>query len=711
MSKVVKADCLAMRIGNSEPRIDAIDKAQGKTNYASDFYSPDMLWAGLKRAGVAHGRLKSIRIENAKKIDGVVAVLTHEDIPGQKIHGLIRQDRPVLIFDKIRFDGDPVALVVARTQEILHEALENISIDFEELPSITDAMAALEDHSNLIHEENAGGNLLLKGDLYFGRPDDAAKECDVIVKGTFQTPVQEHAYLETEAGWAQLQDDGKLLVCCSTQTPFRDCYEVGQILQMDPSDIRIIAPYCGGAFGGKDSLSVQAFLGLAALSSDGRPVKMVWDRDESFKATSKRHQAKMLYRLGAKSDGILHYLDAEIYLDTGPYDYLGGVVLTLALEHAGGVYRIPNCRARGWLLYTNNPIGGAFRGFGVPQVAAAMEQMVDMIAEKLGICPLELRLKNAIKQGDQTFLGKKMACSTGIVQCLEALSGHELWQNRDKWKSQAGENKRRGYGISALIHGMGYGPVVKDYANAKIELTKSGKIRVYSGVVDMGQGNSSTYGQMVGHLLNQSPEFIELVQPDTFVTLPCCSSSASRTTFTFGMALIGAVEKIKKNILSYARTSLETEGPCAISFAPGLLVSQDNKSISLKELAEMMNEEDRTCSNYFEAPVSTEVITQDENLRIHGLPHQIFSFAAHLVFVEVDTTTGVLVIQRYLAVSDCGSVLNPQIYEQQVQGAIAQGIGYALMENFAPDKNGNNPKSFSEYLIPTSYDVPKIDCV
>lgn len=695
----------------SEARLDAPDKALGKTMYASDVLDKDMLWVGVKRAGVKHARLIRINIEDARTIGGVVAVLTHVDIPGHKLHGVVRPDRPVLVFDKIRHVGDPVALVIAENEEILANALEKITLECEPLTPVTDPQMALEPSAPLVHEDNPDGNVLLRADLSFGEPEAAVKQCDVIVEQTFETQVQEHAYLETECGWAKLEVGPKLVIRCSTQTPFRDGYEIAQILNMSPTDIRIMAPYCGGAFGGKDSLSVQAFLALAALRSNGRAVRMSWSRQESFAVSTKRHAAKMRYRLGAESDGTLRYLDVNIVMDTGPYDFLGGVVLTLALEHAGGPYRIPNSAIKGCLVYTNNSLGGAFRGFGVPQVTAAMEQMIDILAKKLGICGLELRKKNALNQGDYTFLGKKMNCSTGIVQCLEEIGASEAWKNRDRWKSQAPKDVSRGYGVAALFHGMGYGPVVKDYANAKMELTESGKLRIYSGVVDMGQGNASTYAQIAGHILNQSSDRFELVQPDTFMTLPSCSSSASRTTYTFGSALVGACHKMRDLIVISARKYLELDESAELELIPGAVTTKEGRMVSFEELSLSLKHQDRICSDYFEAPTASEILTSNENLRMQGLPHEIFSFAAHAVFIEIDERTGVLNIERYLAVSDCGSVLNPQIYEQQVHGAIAQGIGYAMMENYGPGHDGNDPLGFADYLIPTACDIPNIDCM
>ncbi len=702
----------AMIIGRSEPRMDAMEKVRGKTVYASDFKNQeDALHVGVKRAGVRHALIKSIDVEKAKKVDGVLAILTHEDIPGHKTHGVVRNDRPVLVIDRIRYAGDPIALVIAVNETALSVALNKITFDHELLSAVTDPIKALGENAILVHEDNPDGNVLLNASLSYGDPAKAERECSVLIEGMFETPVQEHAYLETESGWAKAGEDGKLVICCSTQTPFRDCYEVAQILRMEPTDIRIIAPYCGGAFGGKDSLSVQAFLGLAALHAGGRTVKMQWSRKESFNVSTKRHSAKMTYRLGCKADGELHFLDVNIVMDTGPYDFLGGVVLTLAVEHSGGPYRIPNSRVNGSLVYTNNCLAGAFRGFGVPQVTAAMEQMMDRLADKLGVCPLELRLKNALRQGDLTSLGKKMTCSTGIVECLETVATNNLWKNRERWKSEAGPGKLRGYGLAALIHGMGYGPFVKDYANAKLQLTDSGRIRLYSGVVDMGQGNASTYAQIAGHILNQSAQDIDLVQPDTFQTLPSCSSSASRTTYTFGSALIGASHKLKAALLRYARVHFGPGCSDDPEIVPGGVIASDGRTITLKRLFHLMKDEDRTSVYYFEAPTAPEVLSSDENLRMQGLPHQIFSFAAHMVFVEVDAATGCIEICRYLSVSDCGAVLNPQIYEQQVHGSIAQGIGYALMEDYAVDSNDEYPDSFTDYILPTACDVPNMECV
>lgn len=318
-----------LKIGKAIPRPDAWSKVTGQEKYAADYYGDNLVWTGAKRAGVPHARIKNINIESARNIPGVIAVLTYKDIRGSNRQGVVRKDQPVLADDRIRHCGDPVALVLAEEKAALRKAFGLISIDLDPLPEILDLEKAMEKGAVLIHEDNPRGNILLKGELETGSGEAAFDECDAIAEACFKLPYQEHAYLETEAGWALLKEDGSLDIVSSTQTPLRDRSEVAEALGLDREKVRIIAPYCGGAFGGKDGVTVQSMLGLAALHCPGRPVKMWWDREESFLAGVKRHPARLHYRLGAKADGTLHALEVRIYYDTGPYDSLGGVVTAL----------------------------------------------------------------------------------------------------------------------------------------------------------------------------------------------------------------------------------------------------------------------------------------------------------------------------------------------------------------------------------------------
>lgn len=693
------------------PRPDALDKASGRQLYACDHYPPGLLWAGVKRAGAPHARLRGLDLAAARALPGVVAVLTAADVPGVNRQGVVQKDQPVLVDDKVRCAGDALALVIAEDQATLGRALALITADLEPLPAVLDPEEALWPGAPLVHEGRPQGNLLLEGRITTGQGAAALEGCAVLVEASFDLPRQEHAYLETENGWAQQGEDGRLTMVATTQTPFRDRLEVAEVLGLEPGRLRMLAPYCGGAFGGKDGVTVQSLLGLAALHADGRPVKMWLSREESILASSKRHPARLRYRLGASADGRLQALAARLVYDTGPYDHLGGAVLTLGLEHAAGPYRVPHVDLHAQAVYTNNPLSGAFRGFGVPQVAAAMEQTMDLLAARLGLCPLELRRQNALNRGDVNPVGVTLTGSTGLAQCLEAVAGHRLWKEVPAWRAAAPAGKRRGVGLAAVLHGMGYGPIIPDVANAKIELTGEGIFRVYCGVVDMGQGNAGTFLQMAGLVLGQEAEGLELVLPDTDRTLPCGSSSASRTTYTFANALMPAAQALKERLLARAADALFAT-PDEMALVPGAVRHRPTgRALPLAQLAKMLSPEERTATHRFRAPVVPERPSPDPALQLHGLPHGVFSYAAHLARVEVDELTGLARVTDYLVAADCGQVLNPQVWEQQMQGGVAQGLGYALMEDLPAPGGLPQHQDLSTYLIPTALDLPPIECL
>jgi len=438
-------------------------------------------------------------------------------------------------------------------------------------------------------------------------------------------------------------------------------------------------------------------------------VKMWWDRQESFVAGYKRHAARLHYRLGALSDGALQALHCRLYYDTGAYAHLGGEVMALGMEHAGGPYRIPHALVEGWCVYTNHPIAGAMRGFGVAQVSFAFERMMDLLAARLGIDPLELRLKNALHRGDQHFSGVTLTHSTGIVSCLETIQRHPLWRKRKRWKTDAPPFRKRGVGVAAVFNAMGYGRGLPDSAIAKVELTQEGGIRVYCGVSDMGQGNATAFHQIAGHVLCQHGAKIELVQPDTDRTPPSGSASASRTTYTYGNALIAACEELRKRIIGRAALMLLADRVDELELLPGRVKHLGSgREVSLESLAAGMTEYDRICIKQFLMPVARDATETGKELVI-GFPHLLFSYAAHLACVEVDELTGAIEVKAYAAATDGGRVLNPQAYEQQVHGAVAQGIGYALCEEVQLHEGRILTPDFTTYIIPTSLDLPDMD--
>lgn len=696
---------MMLEIGQAAPRADARAKVTGAERFASDHYPPGLAWAGVRRAGVPHARLRGVESQVARAVPGVLAVLTARDVPGTNRQGIVHKDQPVLAEDLVRHAGEAVALVLAEDRAALRQALALIELDLEPLPPLLDMEAALDPAAPSLHER---GNCLLAAEIVAGQVDAAWADCAAVVEGEFHLPFQDHAFLETQNGVAQLMPDGSLTLTVSTQAPFRDRFEIAHALGLDVPRIRVICPYLGGGFGGKDGATVQCLLALAALHAGGRPVKMVWEREEAMIAGYKRHAARLRYRLGALADGSLHALDCQLHYDTGAYAHLGGEVMELGLEHAGGPYRIPHTRMRGWAVHTNHPIGGAMRGFGVCQASFAFEGMMDRLAAALDRDPLDLRRQNALRRGDRNCAGVTQVHSTGLVACLETLSRQPLWRDRRAWQAAAPPFKRRGVGVAAVFNAMGYGRGLPDAAIAKVELTPNGTFRVYNAVADMGQGNASAFAQIAGQVLCQTAAAIELVQPDTALALPSGSSSAGRTTYTYGNALIRACEAMKAKLLQRASLFLFVDELASLALLPGKVRHMPTgRDLPLGRIAALLPEADRVSIDQFVMPVAQDVPNTGKDFLI-GFPHVFFAYAAHLARVEIDELTGKVDVKDYLAVTEAGRVLNPRNFAQQVQGAVAQGIGHALSEELRLREGQILNPDFARYLIPTSLDLPAI---
>ncbi|MDD3311444.1 xanthine dehydrogenase family protein molybdopterin-binding subunit [Pseudodesulfovibrio sp.] len=695
-------------MGSRSRRFDAPDKALGRERFAADEYPENLLWAGALRAGAPHGLVRGVDTARAEAMPGVVAVLTAGDVPGANRQGFIYWDMPVLCGDKVRHAGDPVALVVAETREILAEALLAIEPDIEPLPVVDGLDAALAPDAPRVHDLETG-NVLKQATVRKGDARAALDRCDVVIEETFFTPQQAHCFLETENGTARMDAAGIIHMTVSTQSPFRDRYEVGQALGIPQERLHVIAPFLGGGFGGKDGVTVQCLLALAAMHAGGRPVKMWWSREESLLAGYKRHAARMRFRLGAGADGALRALVCDLDYDTGAYAHLGVEIMALGLEHASGPYRVETLEANGRCVYTNNPVAGAFRGFGVAQVSFAFEGMMDRLADRLGMDPLELRLQNAIRRGDRNGVGVAMTASTGMAECLAGLREHPLWRTRGAWVREAPPLTRRGVGVAAVLNGMGYGRGLADMAVAKVRLTVDGRFRIYNGVSDMGQGNSPTFVRMACHVLNQDESGMELVQPDTDRSHPSGSAAAGRTTYTYGKALIRACEAMRDKLLHRAAMALLVDDVADLELAPGAVRHPaTGRALPLALLGSKLHPDDRCCVSEAMMPVTRDVPEGGEAFRL-GFPHLIFPYAAHLARVEVDELTGRVAVADYVAFTDGGRVLDPQTYEQQVQGAVAQGLGYALWEDCAAEGGRLLATDLSTYVIPGAGDLPDIE--
>lgn len=693
-------------IGVPTPRTDAPAKAAGSERYAADYYPEKLLWCGVKRAGVPHGILRRVDTVAAAAMAGTVTVLTAADVPGTNRQGVVCKDQPVIAGHKVRCAADPVALVISEDRNALKKALSMIRADIAPLPPITSPQAAMADDAPLVHDP--APNVLKHVVIRKGDVDAALADAAAAVSFEFATPVQDHAFLETQNGVAWMDADGCLTVVVSTQAPFRDRFEIAHALGMAPARIRVKAPYLGGGFGGKDGATVQCLLALAALNAGGRPVKMWWDREESFMGGTTRHAATMRYRLGADHDGTLQAVDCRVDFDTGAYAHLGVEVMALGIEHAAGPYRVPNVRITGNCVYTNNPTAGAMRAFGVCQVAAGMEQAMDRLAARLGMDPLELRRRNALHRGDINAVGVTMTTSTGIAACLERLSRDTAWQGRCHWRRSPPPDRRRGVGVAAVFNAMGYGRGLSDAAVAKVQLLDSGAFAVISGVADMGQGNAAAYAQIAAEVLCQEAAAVSVRQPDTAHGNPSGSASAGRTTYTYGNALVAACRSMAGRLVNRAAMVMLADDERELVLLPGRVRHlPTGRELPLSALAGMLHSDDRMCVHQFQMPVAMDVVDGGEAFGL-GFPHCLFAFAAHAAWVEVCTLTGAVQVVDYLAVTDGGRILDPVNFNQQVHGAVAQGIGYALFEDPLPDNGVFRARDFSTYILPTAEDLPPI---
>lgn len=404
-------------VGHSVPKVDALDKVLGRAVYSEDMKFPGMLHGKVVRAGVPHALIQSIDTTGARAMEGVACVLTHQDIPGKNLFGIAFQDQWALAEDKVRYIGEPVALVAAESEEIARDAAKAVKVTYKELPVVTNPHEGLDENAPRVHEK---GNLILHSKTRKGNVEEGFRQADVIVEDTYRTHVQDHAYLETEAGVGKLDERGNLVVWSANQCPFRDRRQMAGVTGMRENQIRVIRATTGGAFGGKDDVTVEIHIGLMVLAT-GRPVRLVLDREESFQSQTKRHAIEMWTRWGATRDGKLCAMEGRVFGDTGAYAGLGPFVVKKCGIHLSGPYYIPHVKVDSYSVYTNNIMASAMRGFGVLQAAVAHEAQMDELAGRLNINPLQFRLMNALDNGLSTATGQEFQAGVGIKATLEKL--------------------------------------------------------------------------------------------------------------------------------------------------------------------------------------------------------------------------------------------------------------------------------------------------
>jgi xanthine dehydrogenase D subunit len=689
-------------VGKRVNRIDGPEKVTGELKYMTDYQFDNMVWGKVLRSEYPHAKINSIDIEAAKNLPGVICVLTHKDIPGFNGFGIVVPDQPVLCSDVVRCTGDAIALVGAETLEIAEQALSLIKVDYEPLEVVADAEYALTDSAPKLHPD---GNLHSHVKIKNGNIEKAFEEADIIVENTFFSPRQMHAFIETEGGWGVMDDDGFLTIRCPGQYAYRDRMQIARSLAYNPERIRVISSPIGGAFGGKDEITVQIYLALLALHTKGRPVKIHLSREESVIAGIKRHPFKVQMKTAARKDGTLLANQVKAIGDTGAYASLGGAVIALAIEHSCGPYKIPNVDLEGFCVYTNNGIAGAFRGFGVNQVCMGIETHIDMIAEKLGMDPIELRKKNVYHQGEVSSVGHIVKSSVGTYKTLETAEKCDLWKNREKYKSEVSEPwKKRGVSLATSFHGIGMGIGLPDYGAASIELQQDGTFLVGVGCEEIGGGNSTAYAQIAAEMLKCDISNIKIVQGDTQKTLDGGTVTASRSTYTGGRAVAQAAPRMTQLLIQTAAEMLNLDSS-QIDIKPNHL-SAKGQIIPYKSIYKYLHDHHQATrvEGHFYLPKEKEEIKGSG-----GAPHHLYGYLTHVVMVEVDSLTGETEVLRVVSIPDAGKVINPQGLEGQAEGGAVMGIGYTLYEDVLIENGYHKTRNFTDYIIPTIRETPLIE--
>ncbi|MDD9991994.1 MAG: molybdopterin-dependent oxidoreductase [Rhodospirillales bacterium] len=684
-------------VGSRLAKLDGVPKLTGAERYGADAVPADALWLRIVRsphdsARVVLGDLEAV----AAARPGVERVLTAADVPCNRI-GIYPdlRDQPVLAEGVVRYRGDPVVALVGTREAVTAVRDEDLPIRYEPLSPVHGLDEARAPGAPLVHDETAG-NKLIEGGVERGDAQEALPGCAVTAQGRFETTFVEHAYIEPEAGWARRVGD-RVELFVSTQTPVMNRDSTAEVLGLAPTQVRIVPSACGGGFGGKLDVSVQPLTALAAWLT-GKPVACVYERPESMMASPKRHPTAIEARFGCDADGKLQAVAFDATFDTGAYASWGPTVASRVPIHASGPYAVPHVSARGRAFYTNGPPAGAFRGFGVPQAAIAHEALMDDLADGLGMDRLEMRLKNAIRAGDATATGQVLEASAGLAPCLEALAPRWRRALEDVARANAQEGPvRRGVGIGCMWYGIG-NTALSNPSAMRITLDREGRLTLFNGAVDIGQGSTTILAQICADTLGVAVDRIAQVIGDTDWTEDAGKTSASRQTFVSGKAAELAGAALRAAILREANAAddatIELAGAQVVVRDGGRRVEIDLARLEADAAGVVLEGVGR-----FDPPTTT------LDAKGQGKPYATFAFGAQVAVVDVDTELGTVTPIRIHAAHDVGRAINPTQVEGQIEGGIAQGLGLALMEEYLPGRTEN----LHDYLIPTVGDVPEIE--
>lgn len=670
-------------IGRSIQRIDALDKVTGKAAYPGDINLPDALFMKMLFAGRPHAIVKEVKTSKAAALPGVALVLTAADVPCNE-YGLQIPDQPVLCgpgsdkpyADRVRFIGDQVAAVVAETEEIAAAACELIEVTYQDLPVLLDPNEASRDGAVLIHPDK-GTNLYSSYKLRKGDLEEGFRQADVIVEAEYHTPVQEHAFLQPEAGVAYFDHQGRLVVAVGGQWAHEEQEQIAHSLGLDLEQVRVIHPAIGGAFGGREDLSVQVVLGLAVLKLKeigiDRPVKIVWSREESIIGHHKRHAYQIKTRWGATKEGKLTAVEVDLTADGGAYMYTSNKVLTNAFIACTGVYDIPNIKVDARAVATNKIPGGAFRGFGGPQGAFSAECQMNKLAEELGMDPVQLRLINALEKDGLSSVATPLPGLVNIKDVLERCAEESFWERKKEgWRRKTFQHTRkglkRGIGYACGLKNIGFSTGYQENSWATVELhgaEQIEKVIVRHAAAEVGQGTHTAIVQMTAEAVGVPAELVEIISADTQETRDSGSVSASRMTFMAGNSVYGAAKQALEKWADEERPAIATY--------------------------------------QYLAPKTTKLDPETGA----GTPNFAYGYVAQAVELLVDTETGWIQVEKIYSTHDVGKAINPDQLNGQIEGGVIQALGYVLTENFIQEGGYVKTDKLSTYLIPTVQDIPQ----
>jgi xanthine dehydrogenase D subunit len=685
------------RVGDSPIRPDGRPKVQGRFAFSSDLYAEGMLWGRTLRSPHPHARIVALDPGPALAIAGVSCVVTAEDVPGAATYGLISADQPVFARDVVRYVGEPVAAVAADHPDTARQALEAIAVTYEPLPPLVNAEAAPD--APPIHPD---GNVIRRIVLSHG---DAEATGDVVVEGTYEVGMQDQAFLGPESGLAVPDGEGGVDLWVATQWLHEDRDQVAACLGVAPEQVRLHLGGVGGAFGGREDVSMQVHACLLALTS-GHPVKMSYLRDESFLGHVHRHPARMRYRHHATWDGRLVKVEADLLLDGGAYASSSAAVISNAARFACGPYRVPHAFIDALVVRTNNPPCGAMRGFGAVQVCFAHESQMDRLGARLGLDPVDMRLKNALGPGDVLPTGQVVTGTAPVAECVRAAVSYPLpppagdgllERPGGAGRTDDPSRTRRGVGVAVGYKNLMYSEGFDDTSEARVRLA-GGVATVSCAVAEVGQGFVTIAGQIARTVLGCDAVVLE--PPDSTSMGSAGSSSASRQTWMSG----GAVERACRLVAEQVRSAHARRlgvAPEAVTLAgDGLVLTAAGASVTVAEAAG---------DEVFEASAvhrHRPTVPLDE--RGQGEADVSFVFAAHRAVVDVDPDLGLVRVVQITTGQDVGRVLNPTQVIGQIEGGIAQGVGLAVMEEIVMDAGLVRNPSFTDYLIPTVADAPEV---